>query len=309
MTNMLQSVWKGWNRFWFSPSRPGGLGVARIYFYAAMLWLTWDLDISNWYHVSRVYWFPMESFRWLGLTPVSPERAAMLQLAFKACLAMACMGFLTRFNCVLSALMAFYLCGLENNFVRVGHGFTLPVILCGIFAFGDAGADWSVDTLLRKKFGWKPRPAESGDYTWPLQLICMTFALVFFGAGYSKLYRSGLEWIFSDNFSNMLVMHHYFSPPPLDWGLWIAQHQWLCVIMAFSAVMLEICAPLGLWNNYLKAIIFGGLLLMQIGIWLLIGVKFTPYFFCYPLLLPWHRISECLESLDFAWFTEKRVAQ
>ncbi|GAG33535.1 unnamed protein product [marine sediment metagenome] len=132
-------------------------------------------------------------------------------------------------------------------------------------------------------------------------MIVVTIALVFFGAGYSKLYRSGLEWIFSDSFSNLLIVHHYLKPMPNDWGLWVAKHHWMCVVMALSAVTFELGAPLGLINKYLKVFFFGGLMMMQIGIWQLMGIKTTPYYFCYPLLLPWQSISDFLESLDFSW--------
>lgn len=298
-----------WNRYWFSPTSAGTLGLARIYFFAAMSWLLWDKDVALWTDVTQLIWWPLPLFRLLGLTQVSVDNAALLHLALKICLVFSCVGFFTRISSISSTLMATYVVGLPSCYGgKIGHGYTLPLIVMGIFAFSNSGAAWSIDNFVRKRFSRKPQPAESGQYTWPLKLIAVTFALVFFGAGYSKLYRSGLPWIFSDSFSNLLVMHHYFNPPPLDWGLWIAKHHWMCVLMAFSAVALELAAPLGLINKYLKTIIFGSLLLMQIGIWQLIGIRTTPYYFCYPLLLPWQRFSDYLESLDFTWLKE-RVAR
>ena len=287
-----------WNRYWFTPTSAGALGVARIYFFAAMSWLLWDQDVGLWADVTQAIWLPLPLFHQFGLTQISADKAVLLHLAFKACLVFSCVGFCTRISSSASAVMALYILGLPNCYgFKIGHGYTLPLIVMGIFAVGNSGAAWSIDSLIRKRFSRKQRPAESGDYTWPMKLIIVTFALVFFGAGYSKLYRSGLPWIFSDSFSNLLIMHHYYRPPPLDWGLWIAKYHWLCVLMALSAVTFELSAPLGLINKYLKALIFGSLLLMQIGIWQLIGVKFTAYFYCYPLLLPWRAISQQLATL------------
>lgn len=291
-----------WNRYWFTPTRADALGIARIYFFAAMTWILWDQDVGLWAEVTQVIWWPLPLFSLLGLTQISPDNAALLHFAFKACLIFSCVGLFTRFSSVSCTLMALYILGLPNCYGgKINHGYTLPLILMGIFALSNSGAAWSIDNLIRKRFSLKPQPAKSGQYNWPMKMMAVTFALVFFGAGYSKLYRSGLPWIFSDNFSNLLLMHHYYKTPPLDWGLWIAKHHWMCVLMALAAIVLELGAPLGLINKYLKAFIFGGLLLMQIGIWLLIGVKFSTYFYCYPLLLPWQRISDFLESLDFGW--------
>jgi len=297
-----------WNRYWFTPKSAGALGIARIYFFAAMSIMLWEHNVGLWADMTQVVWWPIPLFRNLGLSQVSPDNAALLHFAFKLCLIFSCLGFLTRISTASCTLMALYIVGLPNCYGgKIGHGYTLPLILMGIFAFSDSGAAWSIDNLIRKKFARDPKPAASGRYNWPMKLMLVTFALVFFGAGYSKLYRSGLEWIFSDNFSNLLLMHQYDRPVPLDWGVWIAKQNWLCVLMALMAVVFELGAPLGLINNYLKAFIFGSLLLMQIGIWLLIGVKFTPYFFCYPLLLPWQRVSDFLESLDFSWLDGKEA--
>lgn len=302
MSTSSENILSHWNRYWFTPARAGGLGVARIYFFAVMSWLLWDQDVAPWADVTQAIWWPLPLFRQLGLTQISPDKAALLHLAFKVCLVFSCVGFFTRISSISTALMALYILGLPNCYGgKISHGWTLPLVLMIVFAFSNSGTAWSIDSFIRKRFSRKPQSAESGQYNWPLKLITVTIALVFFGAGYSKLYRSGLVWIFSDNFSNLLLMHHYWGQPPLDWGLWIAKHQWLYVPMALSAVTFELGAPLGLINKYLKALIFGSLLLMQIGIWQLIGVKFTAYFYCYPMLLPWHRISDFLESLEFAW--------
>ena len=71
--------------------------------------------------------------------------------------------------------------------------------------------------------------------------------------------------------------------------MWIAQHGWLCQLLACSAVVLETAAPLALFSRRLRWIIAPGLLAMQLGISVLLDA-FEPYYVLYAFWIPWDRI-------------------
>ena len=68
-----------------------------------------------------------------------------------------------------------------------------------------------------------PLPAASPDYRWPIRMVWVLMAAVLCSAGATKLIRSGLEWVTSDNFAVMLQQAHYgLKRPGTSMGLWVA---------------------------------------------------------------------------------------
>jgi len=168
----------------------------------------------------------------------------------------------------------------------------------GVMAFSRCGDSWSVDRLIRLLRGWRDATKMSlmlsGEYTWPVRLVWVLFILVFFGAGMSKIRHSGLEWIFSDNMRYLLIRHHYTHEPLTSWGLYLAQYNWLCQLLAAATLVVEVGSPLALFSHKLRLIIIPGLFFMQIGIWTLMGVQFLAYLFCFLFWIPWDRLVRWL---------------
>ena len=98
-------------------------------------------------------------------------------------------------------------------------------------------------------------------------------------------------WVFSENFSILLVQRHYqTSLPPLDWGLWIAKHPILYQGAAAGTIFVELFLFLALFSRRLRWVMPWMLLGMQLGIGLLMRVWFTPYMFVYLFWIPWDRV-------------------
>jgi hypothetical protein len=123
-------------------------------------------------------------------------------------------------------------------------------------------------------------------------------AIIWFAAGYAKLKESGINWAFSDTLANNLMVHHYSHHPPTNWGLWLADHPWLCRFFALGSLMLEAGAPLALVSLWFRRAWVPGIAAMQLGIKLMLGVSFVQFMICYIFWLPWDRIGRELA----AWF-------
>lgn len=197
-------------------------------------------------------------------------------------------------------MLGAYLLGLIQCFGKTHH-FDFPaLIVLGILALSRCGDGFSVDRWLRTRFATArgevaPEVRSSGEYTWPIRLVWVLSTLVFFAAGVSKLRRSGLAWILSDNMRYVLLSHHYSHMPPTSWGLYVAQISWASKALGLLTILFETGAPLALWSRTLRWIFIPGLLMMQIGILLLTGA-FVPYWYLYVFWVPWDRLALFLRA-------------
>jgi hypothetical protein len=257
-------------------------------------------DFAAWAAFPEAFWDPIWYFRWLHLPVFSAGVTTVLAGVWKTSLAFSAFGLWTRASTAVAFVAGIYLLGLLQCFGKMHH-FDFPaLILLGILALSRCGDALSLDRVLRAR-GALARgvaPGEvppSGEYTWPIRLVWVLTVLVFFAAGVSKLRRSGLAWVFSDNMRYVLLSHHYSHQPPTTWGLHVAQIGWAPRLMGLSTVLFEVGAPLALLGRTLRWIFVPGLLLMQIGILLLTGA-FVPYWYLYVFWVPWDRLASLLRT-------------
>jgi len=285
--------------FCFQPSAPTNLGVSRILFYGIVLYYYGfaysRADFAAWAAFPDAFWDPIWYFRWLHLPVLSAGVLTVLTLVWKASLAFSALGLLTRASSAVSFVLGAYLLGLIQCFGKTHH-FDFPaLVVLGILALSRCGDALSLDRALRVRAesAGGPAPVElspSGEYTWPIRLVWVLTALVFFGAGVSKLRRSGLPSIFSENMRYVLLSHHYSHRPPTSWGLYVAQIGWAPKVLGLLTILFEAGAPLALLGRTLRWIFIPGLLMMQIGIHLLTGA-FEAYWYLYVFWVPWDRLA------------------
>ena len=182
----------------------------------------------------------------------------------------------------------------------------MAVFVLAILAVSRCGDALSLDQWLRGRFTRRPRVnrEDLGEYTWPLRLVWVLMVLVYFAAGMAKLRNSSWRWIFSDNMQNILIQHHYTHVPEIKLGLALANWPWICWLAAGFSMMAELLAPLALAIRRLRLPIIGSLFLMQIGIWLLLGVQFPLYLPCYLFWVPWDRCVAWVSRTGNGIFTE-----
>jgi presenilin-like A22 family membrane protease len=122
------------------------------------------------------------------------------------------------------------------------------------------------------------------------------FALIFFGAGLSKLRHSGLEWIFSDNMAVLLLRAQFEGKSAVPWGFFLAQHQWLTQLVAAATVAIEVGYPLALFSRRARWIIVPGAFSMQIGISLIMGITFATFLILNLFWVRWACVSSQIAS-------------
>jgi hypothetical protein len=290
-----QSLAERWRRWWFEPEWPDNLGLCRLVFFGLLLAYYLPVSHVGWGSVPASFRNPIWLFERLHL-PILPDHAlAVLVVAWKVALAMACVGMLTRLSTALALLLGVYLIGLPYNFGKTDHMTAIVVWTMLVLALSRCGDAWSVDAWMRRRqAGDVPAQGRvrSGEYRWPVRAVWVVMATIFFTAGMAKVIQGGPGWVFSDNMAISLVQRYFdvSAPPTLDWGLRVAQHPWLAKSMAAGSLLLELSAPLALFSRRLRRVIPWMLLAMQIGIGVLMNVWFTRFFFAYVFWVPWGRI-------------------
>lgn len=288
------SAWRArWERFWFSPRSGFDLALSRILLLGYLF--VYNQRVRSSEVAERLFaeesWAPISFFRLLPEPLPSPEIYGALLAAYKLCLLLGCAGLCTRASCGASFALGLYVVGLGQNFGKVAHPEHVSLLALGILACARCGDRLSLDAWLRRRRSFPPPPVQSGEYGWPLRCVWLAMALMFFGAGISKLRFGGLEWVFSDSFSNLLIVHHYRKPDLPGLGLWLAEHRGLAQAAAFGSLALELLAPLALWDWRLRLLLVPGLFGMQAGIAVMMHTHtHSPTFVCYAFWVPWERL-------------------
>ena len=280
-----------WARFWFASVAPDNLGFCRLLFYGLLLIYFLPTNYDGWATMPRSMWKPVWPFEKGHISVVPDPYMGLVAALWKASLALACVGFFTRVSTAIGFVLGAYLIGVPYNFGKTDHMTALVVFALGFLAASPCGDAWSADALVRRRFRGLPPPPPSGEYQWPVRMVWLTMALVFFTAGMAKVIQGGAAWVSSQHMEISLVQRFYDpNPPDLRLGLWIAQHPWAAKSMAAGSLLGELLFPLALFSRTARRILPAALLLMQLGIGLVMNVWFWPFMFCYLFWVPWDRI-------------------
>jgi hypothetical protein len=215
----------------------------------------------------------------------------VMEMCWVAAIVLAAVGLFTRVATAVAFALGFYLLAMGNNFGKIGHGDQALALVMLILALSRCGDGWSIDAWIARWRSGAVR-ARSAEYRWPVRMVWLLMALIFFSAGASKLVRSGSAWITSDHMAMTLIQaHHLHLKPPTELGLYLARYPLLCNVMAAGALALELSFPLALMFRRLRLPIVLMTLLMQIGIGLLLAVWFRQFVFLYVFWVPWDRVG------------------
>lgn len=280
-----------WNRYWFSPRKPGDLCVARIFFYLLLYFFLRDRiqDLARWGNLPDAgLWTSISFFKYLPFHALSPSVLHSLGILWQVAVIFSALGLFTRLSTKLVFFLGLYVIGLPYNFGKIDHPYHLPLVIAGIFAFSRCGDFWSVDRLIanwRKKASFQIPSVADAAYQWPLMLARTYMMVIYFEAGFQKLKHSGLEWVFSDNFQLMLVTRPTVTPL----GLWVSYFPWLCQFLAGVTLLAQILAPLALFSGTAALFLVPTLFMFHIGTYILMGNHgyFIPYDIAYVAWVPW----------------------
>lgn len=280
---------KRWSTFWFAPASPLNLGVCRVLFYGALLVFYIRYDYSELAHLPPELWRPISFFRTFGLEAPSGATILTFQWLWRATLLLSCLGVATRVCTAASFVLGIYLIALPHNFARASHTDAVVVLTLAVMAMSHCGDAFSVDSWRRRRRATVDAAQPSGEYTWPVRAVWLVICLAFFAAGVAKLRASGLAWITSDQFSNLMLLATVDHAALTTFGQVLGRYPRICSVLAGAAVVLEISAPLAVVSRRARLVIVPSLLAMLVGIRLLLGPSFIEFGICALFFVPWDR--------------------
>jgi Vitamin K-dependent gamma-carboxylase len=312
----VTSLRKHWNHFWFEAVAPDNLGLCRIILFGTMflyyvltprLFPSWGYlgDFASWGSVSRAFWSPVWLMSVLHLPPASTQVLAAMQIVWRAALLFSCVGLFTRISTAISFGLGIYLFGLAASFGRIHHTEHVLIFSFLIMACSRCGDAWSIDASIRKAKApaVQGSPVMSGEYTWPVRLIWVVIALIYFAAGISKVRHSGFDWIDSDSMRNYLISHAYHisvTDPLTSWGPALARTVMIPRILAAFGVIVELALPIALFSRRARWVLVPCVAAMQFGVAVLLGPNFYQITICQLLWVPWDRVIAHVTRLSEA---------
>jgi hypothetical protein len=287
---------QAWIQFWFQRATPDDLGFCRLQFFALLFAVYVHEDFSGWGSVSPVFWMPIWVFEKTGLPVLGSGALEAVQLCWKVSLVTSAIGLLTRGSMIVSFALGSYLLGLPHNFGQTYHFDALLVFVLGALTLSRAGDAWSLDALIRaSRSPAAAVPHPSGEYTWPIRIVWVLMALVFFGAGLSKLRHGGVDWVMSDTMRTFLIRAHYGvsdADPLVGWGLLLAQWPWGPRLLAAVSMATELLFPLTLVSVRARRILVPAAFGMLVGIRMLMGPTFGGFLVANVFWVPWTALAE-----------------
>ncbi len=289
----MSAAARAWDRFWFTPQSATDLAICRVLFFGGLLYQRWWIDSGPWTELDEAFWFPLRIFQILHLPLLSASILGALDQIWLLALAASCVGLLTRVSTATAFVVGAYLIAIPHNFGKTYHSDAVIVFMLGALALSRCGDKWSVDAWVRQR-GRSVEPPPSGEYRWPIRVAWLLWVLLYAAAGISKIRNGGLDWVFSDSFRNILLAHHYTHTPLVGWGIVLAEYPWVCTLLAGGTIFIETLTPMALFSRYARWIVIPSLGLMQVGIGLLLGVRFDAYLLVFLFWIPWGQIGQRL---------------
>ena len=292
----------GVTAMWSEQGDPRALAFCRIFLFWHAARELEPEHYARYMLVGELAWKPHGYFESLDLTPPSPETARRLVLAYIVTSYLATAGALYRASALVAAGLSLYLHAVLQNFGKALHTYHLFSLALVILSFARAADVWSFDALVKRWFARQKRAVfqrvvPSVEYRWPLLFVGSTILVMYGAAGISKLYLTGWVWALSDNFRQTLLQSQFDGSPPTKVGVWLANQPTLCQGAALGALCIEASSWLGLVNRYLYWVWAGFVVLLQFGIWFLMGVTFGELPTLFAFFLPWNFLIEKADAL------------
>lgn len=273
---MTAEVTTAWERFFFRPvTSATGAFTRVIVFGCAAVVLLGDRRSLIDTVASSSLWEPVGFY---ALVPRPPDwliRSA-LPFALLLCVA-ACFGKGRRRIVLPAGLLGAYVVGISNNLGKVNHDRNILVMALLVLAFSPTMRHF--------------RPEQSSEHRWPTAAIQLGYGLMFGFATFWKLWRSGFDWIASENMRNILASENLLLPNTTlpDVSLFIASEPILWRTAALATVVGEAGLLIAVLTRrpairypliaLAAALVVGLNLLMRVGGWVLLALL--------PVLINW----------------------
>lgn len=242
-------------RFFFEPQLPYSISIFRILFFSYLAYI-YFIEYSMLPTVSLSNRVPLPLIGWLvDILPINAGiYICFLYLGLVCCLFIV-IGFKTRFFLIINSICVFYIIATPNFFGKLWHE-QLVIWIVWFFMFSRCYDAFSIDASINKT-----AIVKSANYTFPIRFVWIQFGIIYFWAGFYKLWDSGFEWSFGSSMINQVQLEWVQAYDKIP-GVRIDQYPivlylgGLLVIIFELTYILFVLRPKWRWISF-----FGGLIM------------------------------------------------
>ena len=270
----VSSIWRAWDRFWFTGAPPETLALIRILAGSLLFYthLVWSLDLmaflgpKSWVAPDVIRSMHKESFAWSYLLYIeSPAILWTLHIAALLVFLSLTIGFYTRVAAVLAALITLSYCHrLTGSLFGLDQVNAMLVIY---LAVGPCGATFSVDRWLatrRSATIEPPRPHVATNIA--VRLIQLHMCVIYLFGGIGKM-RGELWWDGSASWFAIANLEYQ------SWDLtWLVRYPFFLALATHITVFWETFYPFLVWSRLTRPIALSVAVLVHGGIALFLGM-------------------------------------
>ena len=201
-------------------------------------------------------------------------------------------GLLTSLSTKVSLLLVIFYEGLVRSFGHYNHDEMVAVYYLAILAFTPCGDAFSFDHWLRLKKPNQPLFA----YGFPVFLMQLLMAWVYFSSALVKLRVAGLTYLSADNFPVLAIFHSLDNLHDTNFRLafWLPQIRSVLPFVVGLVLVWELLFPLAVFWRRSRWLMLGLGIVFHIATLLLMNIFFPYQLAMYLVFVDWDRVAEWL---------------
>jgi hypothetical protein len=275
------------------PASAFALGVARVVVHATFLI---SVLVTSFSALGRLPITIMRPTGAMKLLPwgfyeqlLTPTGMMILKVALVVSLAAGMLGFLTPVSTRTSFLLVLIYQGLLRSFGHFNHDEMLAVYCLAVLAFTPCGDEFSVDKRLGKTR--KDRPAFA--YAYPILLMQLLMAWVYFSSALIKLRVAGSSYLSQNNLPALAIYHSLDNLHDTSFRIafWLPQVKQYLPFFVGLVLLWELLFPLAVFFRRLRWVILIGGVIFHISTLFVMNIFFPHQLALYLLFVDWDRFA------------------
>lgn len=221
---------------------------------------------------------------------LTPGGMTVLKCAMVVSLLLSTIGLLTPISTKTSLVLVVFYQGLVRSFGHFNHDEMLAVYCLAVLAFTPCGDAFSVDARFRRTSRRRPLWA----YAYPILLMQLLMAWVYFSSALIKLRVAGLSYFSPDNLPSLAILHSLDNLHDTHFRLafWLPQVRSYLPMVVALVLLWELLFPLAVFWKRGRWWILGIGIVFHTSTLLFMNIFFPHQLALYLMFINWDRWSK-----------------
>jgi len=198
-------------------------------------------------------------------------------------------GLLTAVSTKTTLLLVVFYQGLLRSFGHFNHDEMLAVYYLAVLAFTPCGDEFSLDNLIAKRPSGRPLWA----YAYPILLMQLLMAWVYFSSALIKLRVAGLKYLSPDNLPALAIFHSLDNLHDTHFKLafWLPQIKSYLPVAVALILIWELTFPLAVFWRRVRWPILSLGIVFHVSTLFLMNIFFPHQLAMYLIFVDWDHVS------------------